>query len=65
MINILTHGGSIYDVNFTYEQMRMIMADNFIKDHQFIDFEFPDGSRGSVKKGCIEFFYENEMEEAL
>lgn len=66
MINIATHGGSIYDVNLTYEQMQAIMSDNFIKDHNFIEFEFTDVSHGSVKKDCIEFFWErdeNETEE--
>jgi hypothetical protein len=65
MINIATHGGSIYDVDFTYEQMQAIMSDNFIKDHNFIEFKFTDGSRGSVKKDCIEFFWEREEEEEV
>jgi hypothetical protein len=66
MVNIATHGGSLYSVNLTYEQMSRIMEDSFIKDHHYIGFEFTDGSRGSVKKDCIEFFWErdeNEMEE--
>lgn len=63
MINIATHGGALYDVNLTYEQMAHIMRDNYIKDHQFIEFEFTDGSRGSVKKDCIEFFWEREEEQ--
>ncbi|HBY72969.1 MAG TPA: hypothetical protein DEG06_12075 [Lachnospiraceae bacterium] len=63
MINIATHGGSLYSVNLTYEQMSHIMDDGFIKDHNFIEFEFTDGSRGSVKKDCIEFFWEREEEQ--
>lgn len=60
MINIATHGGSLYSVNLTYEQMNQIMEDNFIRDHKFIEFEFMNGSRGSVKKDCIEFFWERD-----
>ncbi|WP_143322555.1 hypothetical protein [Clostridium sp. HBUAS56010] len=63
MIDIATHGGIIHEVDLQYEVMKAIMADSFIKDHQFIDFKFIDGSHGSVKKGCIEFFYESETEE--
>ena len=38
MINIATHHGIIYDVDFTYELMQAIMSDNFIKDYNFIEF---------------------------
>lgn len=63
MIDIATHGGIIHEVNLQYEVMKNLMADSFIKDHQFIDFKFADGAHGSVKKGCIEFFYESKTEE--
>lgn len=65
MINIATHGGSLNDVDLSYETMRSIMADSFIKDHKFIDFKFSDGSHGSVRKDCIEFFWESREEEEV
>lgn len=63
MINIATHGGTINDVSMSYETMKKIMADSFIKDHQFIDFKFYDGSHGSVRRDCIEFYWESREEE--
>lgn len=63
MINIVTHGVTINDIDIDYEVMKNIMADNFIKDHHFIDFMFYDGSHGSVRKDCIELFWESKEEE--
>jgi hypothetical protein len=63
MINIATHGGTINDIDLSYEVIRKIMADSFIKDHHFIDFKFCDGSHGSVRKDCVEFFWESKEEE--
>lgn len=63
MINIATHGGALNDVNMSYETMRTIMNDSLIKEHQFIDFIFSDGSHGSVRRDCIEFFWESREEE--
>lgn len=63
MIDIGTHGGIIHEVKLTYKAMSRIMSDNVIKDHEFIEFEFCDGTNGSVKKSCVEIFYENNEKE--
>lgn len=64
MIDIYTSGGVFLGVRIPYKAMLGLMKDDFVKDTEFIEFEFENGDKGVVRKSCINGFCESEdMEE--
>ena len=60
MINIYTDGGNFLDVRLQYDIMLDFMKNDFAEDSDFIEFEFQDGTKGTVRKRSIIGFCESE-----
>ena len=59
MIDLYCTGGAYLGVMIKYETMVQLMRDDFIRDQDFIEFRFKDGTKGAVRKGCINGFTES------
>ena len=60
MIDIYATGGSFLGVRIPYKVMLDLMKDDFVKDTEFIEFEFENGYKGAVRKSCINGFCDSE-----
>lgn len=59
MIDLYCTGGAYLGVMVKYETMVQLMRDDFIRDQDFIEFRFEDGTKGAVRKGQINGFAES------
>lgn len=62
MIDIFCTGASFYGVKLSYAAMEIIMREDFVKDQDFIEFVFEDGTKGAVRKGTVIGFTESTIE---
>ena len=62
MIDIFCTGASFYGVKLSYAAMEIIMREDFVKDQDFIEFVFEDGTKGAIRKGTVIGFAESTVE---
>ena len=62
MIDIFCTGASFYGVKLSYVAMEIIMREDFVKDQDFIEFVFEDGTKGAIRKGTVIGFTESTVE---
>ena len=53
MIDIFCTGASFYGVKLSYAAMEIIMREDFVKDQDFIEFVFENGTKGAIRKGTV------------
>ena len=62
MIDIFCTGASFYGVKLSYAAMEIIMREEFVKDHDFIEFVFQNGTKGAIRKCTVIVFTESTVE---